>query len=178
MSELDRLETEKLVVVHRARDEWEANIIVGYLQDCGIEATCRAHSVRSKSGVRAGFYEPDTGCDVMVLEHNLDQAQEQMATFTSAVTDPQLLEEQAAKKLRLTKETIADLRAALREENETFGLLGWLVAAFCVSTALFWAIWPKWLSTGVPFGVMRWVTVGMLMAAALLVGRLMGKMSR
>jgi hypothetical protein len=178
MSELDRLETENLVVVHRARDEWEANIIVGYLRDCGLEASNQAHAIQSKSGTCPGFEGPVTGCDVLVLEHCFDQARDAVATFTSAVADPQLLEEAAAKKLRLTKETITELRAALREENETFRLLGWLVAAFFVSASLLWAILPSWLSSGLPFGVMRWVTVCMLMVAALLVGRLVGRMSR
>lgn len=177
MNELDRLETERLVAAHRARDEWEANIMVGYLQDCGVEATCRPNATRDKAAARAGYYEPNTGCDVLVLEHNLAKARECMAAFQEAVTDEKLLEEEAAKKLRLDRETIGRLRTSLRAEQDTFRFLGWLVVAFFVSAAMLWAILPRWISTGVPFGVMRWVTVGMLMLAALLVGRLVGKMS-
>lgn len=39
MSESER--SEKLVQVHHARDEWEGNIILGYLRDNGVEATLR-----------------------------------------------------------------------------------------------------------------------------------------
>jgi hypothetical protein len=176
MNELDRLESERLVVAHRARDEWEANIMVGYLRDCGVEAMCRPNATRSKSAARAGYYEPDTGCDVLVLEHNVDKARECMAAFQEAVTDDKMLDEEAARRLRLDRESIGRLRLAVREEQATFRFLGWLVVAFFVSAALLWALLPKWVTAGVPFGIMRWVTVGMLILAALLTGRLVGKM--
>src|SRR5579862_7127179 len=40
MSESER--SEKLVQVHHARDEWEGNIIAGYLRESGVEATLQS----------------------------------------------------------------------------------------------------------------------------------------
>ncbi len=178
MSVSKGLESEAVVSVHRARDEWEGNILAGYLRDCGIEATCLPRPMSTRAAARAGYYTPDTGCDVFVIEHERVAALEHLKQFNAAIADEALLEEAAAVRLKLDKETIGRLRQSLNEERATFGLLGWLVVVFFVSAAFLWALWPSWMHTGVSFGVMRWVTVGMLMAAALIAGRLVGTMGR
>lgn len=170
MSKPDRLNSEKLVDIHRARDEWEGNIIVGFLKDSGVEATLQAEISGPEAAAHAGYAYPDTSHGIFVLEHDADRARQLIRDFQTAVTDEKLLDEAAAHKLKLNKETISQLRTALREERRTFDFLGWLLVAFLGAAALLWAIWPAWLKIEAPAPEFRWVMVIMLALAAVFAG--------
>jgi hypothetical protein len=168
MSEAER--SEKLVQVHHARNEWEGNIVVGYLRESGIEATLRAPPAMPP----LDFVENLTGSDkingVLVLEHEAEHAQTLLKEFQSTVTDPQLLEDEAAHKLKLDKETIAQLRDALKEEKKTFEFLGWIGFVFLGAAAFLWTIWPEWLKFAPPPPVFRWGVGLLLVVAAVFAG--------
>lgn len=178
MSDEKRLASEKLVEVHRARDEWQGNLIVGYLRGNGVVATIQAQIQRAKAAVAAGFADPDNSCGVFVLEHESWRARNLVQEFLAAVTDEKTLEEEAGRKLRVDKETITRLRSELREERRTFNLLGWLFVAFLSASALLWAIWPEWLKTAPPESSIRWVMVIMLALAAVFAGNWANKQMR
>ncbi|HTS17273.1 MAG TPA: hypothetical protein VMP11_06860 [Verrucomicrobiae bacterium] len=168
MSKRER--SEELVEIHHAHDEWEGNIIVGYLRDNGVEATLRLPPsvppldvVESLSGV-----EKSNG--IFVLENQAEKARALLKDFLSTVTDEQILEEAAGQKLKVDKETIGQLRTALREERRTFAFLGWVAVLFLGAAAVLWAIWPRWLKVGPPTPVLRWVVVILLALAAVFAG--------
>src|SRR5947208_11940480 len=112
--------SEKLVQIHKARDEWEGNIIVGYLRDNGVEATLQGAPAVPPLDAVEQYSGSDKAYGILVLEHEAEQARRTLAEFTSAATDETMLAETAAQKLRLDKETIHRLRGALREERRTF----------------------------------------------------------
>jgi hypothetical protein len=178
MSEHDRLESEKLVAVCRAGSEWEGNLLVGLLRDNGIEATLQLPPSIPPLDAAERLLAADKMLSVLVLEHERDRARDLIAEFQSAVTDERLLEAAAAQPPPLDREKIAGLRAALREQRRTFAFLGWMVAAFLAAFALLWAAWPAWLKSPETFGMMRWVTVAVLVVAAIVVGRLTGRAAR
>src|SRR5712691_3912915 len=149
------LDSEKLVEIHKARDEWEGNFLIGYLRDNGIESTFQgdpsvdldlAHMLKST----------DDAFGVYVLEHDAVRARQLVQEFMSAVTDESMLEETAAQKLRVDKETITRLRGALIEERRTFEFLGWVGVVFLGAAALLWLIWPDWLKVEAPSALLRW----------------------
>jgi len=169
MSDSQRWDAEKLVEIHKARDEWQGNLLIGFLRDNGIQATFQgdpsvnldvAHMLKST----------DDAFGVFVLEENAGKGRELVREFLTAATDQAVLEEDAAKKLHISKEQIAQLRGAIREERETFAFLQWIGMAFLGALALLWAIWPDWLKTEAPAAVYRWSAAILLMVAALLVG--------
>jgi len=164
MSESER--SEKLVQVHHARDEWEGNIIVGYLRESGIEATLQSPPAMPPLDAMENLSGSDKVNGIFVLEHDADRARDLLKEFLSTVTDDQVLEDAAATKLKLDKETIGQLRTALREERQTFEFLGWIGVAFLSAAALLWATWPAWLNVGAPQPEFRWVVVVMLGLAA------------
>lgn len=162
--------TEPLVRIYHARNEWEGNLLTGYLRANGIEAHFRAppgvpplDSVENLTGRNEvnGIY---------VLQHNAAAAQRLVHEFLTTATDPQLLEEEAAHKLKLDKQTIGQLRTALREERRTFDFLGWLAVAFFSALALLWIIWPPWLKLAAPPGPLRWIMVIALVLGAVFAG--------
>lgn len=170
--------SENLVEVHQAHDEWEGSIIVGYLRDNGVEATLRQppsmpplDAVESLSGV-------DKGNGIYVLEHEADHARNLLKEFLNTVTDEQVLEEEAGQKLKLDKETIGQLRTALREEQKTFVFLGWTGVVFLSAAALLWAIWPRWLKIEAPPTELRWVVVILLGLAAVFAGNWASRSSK
>lgn len=170
MNEEERLRSEKLVEIHKAHNEWEGNLLVGFLRDNGVEAALEVppavpplDAVEQLSGV-------DRNCGIVVLEHESTRAAELVKEFLSAATDEHLLEEEAAKKLRVDKETITQLRGAVREERRTFEFLAWLGVAFLAAAALLWAIWPAWLKIAPPAPEFRWVMVILLALAAVYAG--------
>jgi hypothetical protein len=169
MSDQDRLNAENLVEIHKARDEWEGNLLIGYLRDNGVEAT-----MRESGSTVPDMVETMTGFDKMygifVLDHAAKRAGELVREFLSAATDETVLEETAAEKLRVDKDTISRLRGAVREERRTFELLGWLGVVFLGSAALLWAIWPAWLKIEAPAPEYRWVMVILLLLGALFAG--------
>src|SRR6266478_6658969 len=124
MSQSER--TEKLVLVHHARDEWEGNIIVGYLRESGVEATLQSPPAMPPLDAMENLSRSDKVNGIFVLEHEADHARGLLKEFLSTVTDNQVLEDAAATKLKLDKETIGQLRSALREERQTFEFLGWI----------------------------------------------------
>jgi len=171
MSDSNQLDAEKLIQIHKARDEWEANILVGYLDDNNIEATTEGTLQGADSATHTWFGDPDIRCSVFVIEEDAPRATAILKEFQAAVTDPQLLEEAAAQKLKLDKETVTRLRSALKEENSTFDMIGWICVAFLGATALLWAIWPAWLKIAPPSPVMRWMTVALFVLAAIFIAR-------
>jgi hypothetical protein len=162
--------SEQLVQVHHARDEWEGNIVVGYLRDNGIEATLQTPPSMAPLDVAESLSGSDKVNGVFVLEHEAEHARGLLKEFLNTVTDDQVLEETAAQKLKLNKETIGQLRGALREERQTFEFLGWTGVVFLGAAALLWAIWPDWLKIAPPSPGARWVVVILLALAAVFAG--------
>ena len=163
-------QSEQLVLVHHARDEWEGNIVVGYLRDNGIEATLQSPPSMAPLDVAEELSGSDKVNGIFVLEHEAEHARGLLKEFLNTVTDEQVLEETAAHKLKLDKETIGQLRGALREERQTFEFLGWTAVVFLGAAALLWAIWPEWLKIAPPPSGFRWVVVILLALAAVFAG--------
>lgn len=163
-------QSENLVQVHHAHDEWEGNIIVGYLRNNGVEATLRQPPSMAPLDAAESLSGAEKTNGVFVLEHEAEKARNLLKEFLSTVTDEQILEEAAGQKLKLDKETIGQLRTALREENQTFAFLGWTGVVFLGAAALLWAIWPGWLKIGPPPAEFRWVVVILLALAAVFAG--------
>ena len=168
MSERDP--SEKLVQVHHARNEWEGNIVVGYLRENGIEATLQTPPSVPPLDAVENLSGSNKVNGVFVLEHEAEHARRLLKEFLNTVTDQQILEETAAQTLKLDKETIAQLRGALREERQTFEFLGWLGVAFLSAAALLWAIWPSWLKLLPPSPEFRWAGLILLTLAAVFAG--------
>jgi hypothetical protein len=168
MSKRER--SENLVEVHHAHDEWEGNIIVGYLRDNGVEATLQEPPSMPPFDAAESLSGTERMNGIFVLEHEADKARQLLKEFLSTVTDEQVLEEAASQKLKVDKETIGRLRQASREERQTFAFLGWTGVVFLGAAALFWATWPGWLGIGPPPPVFRWVVVILLAVAAVLTG--------
>ena len=162
--------SENLVLVHHARNEWDGNIIVGYLRDNGVEATLQSPPSMPPLDAMEDLSGSDKVNGIFVLNPEADKARELVKEFVNTVTDDQVLEEAAAQKLKLDKETITELRGALKEERQTFEFLGWIGAAFFGAVALLWAIWPAWLKIGPPAPEFRWVVVILLLLAAVFTG--------
>ena len=172
----DSTDAENLVEIHKARDEWEGNLIIGWLRDNGLEATFQgdpsvnldmAHMLKST----------DEAFGIFVLEHEAERGRQLVHEFLTAVTDQSILEETAAQKLRVDKETITRLRGALRDERQTFEFLGWLGVVFLGAAAVLWLIWPAWLRMDAPPAVMRWTMVALLVAGAFFAGKWAGRES-
>lgn len=97
MSEEERLRSENLVEIHRARDEWEGNLLIGYLRDNGIEATLEGKMKGPESAVHAGFADPDRSCGIFVLEDEAKRAAELVTEFLSAAADRNSVTNSAAR---------------------------------------------------------------------------------
>jgi hypothetical protein len=163
-------QSENLVQVHHARDEWEGNIVVGYLQENGVEAILRTPPAVPPLDAVENLSGSGKVNGVFVLEHEAAHAQALLQEFLGMVTDPQILEETAAQKLKLNKETIGQLRGALREERRTFEFLGWVGVVFLGAAALLWATWPSWLKLVPPPPELRWAVLILLILAAVVAG--------
>jgi len=168
MSKAER--SENLVQVHHAHDEWEGNIIVGYLRENGVEATLQQPPSMPPFDAAESLSGTEKVNGVFVLEHDADRARKLLKEFLATVTDEQILEDAAGQKLKLDKKTIGQLRTALREERKTFAFLGWTGVVFLGAAALFWATWPGWLNIGPPPPEFRWVVVILLALAAVFTG--------
>ncbi len=86
MSDSSRLDAEKLVEVHKARDEWEGNLLIDFLRESGMEASFQgvpsvnldlAHMLKST----------DEAFGVYVLEHDAGKARELVKEFLAAGPD-------------------------------------------------------------------------------------------
>ena len=161
-------QSEKLVALYQARNEWEGNIVIGYLRENGIEATLRATPSVPPLDVAESLSGANKANSVLVLETEVEAAGQLLKDFQNTATDQQMLEDIAAQKLKLDKQTIARLRAAVREERKTFEFLGWIGIAFLGAAAVLWAIWPAWLKTA-PLPL-QWLTVILFAFAALFAG--------
>lgn len=162
--------SENLVQVHKARDEWEGNIILGYLRSNDVEATLRRPPAMPPLDAVENYSGSDKVNGIFVLEHEAEKARGLLHEFLTTVTNDQILEEAASHKLKLDKETIAQLRVALREERRTFEFLGWVAVVFLGAAALLWAIWPAWLKIAAPAAEFRWVMVILLALSAVFAG--------
>jgi hypothetical protein len=163
-------QSENLVQVHHAHDEWEGNIIVGYLRDNGVEATLQEPPSMPPFDAAESLSGTERMNGIFVLEHEADHARKLLQEFLNTVTDEKVLEEAAGQKLKLDKETIGRLRTASREERKTFAFLGWTGVVFLGAAALLWATWPGWLKIGPPPPGFRWVVVILLALAAVFAG--------
>ena len=159
-------QSENLVQVHHARDEWEGSIMVGYLRDNGVEATLQAPPSMPPLDIAENLSGTEKVNGIFVLEHQADRARSLLSEFLNTVTDEQVLEEAAVQKLKLDKETIGRLRTGLREEHRTFAFLGWVGFVFLGAAAVLWAIWPNWLKFGPPPAGLRWLVVILLALTA------------
>jgi hypothetical protein len=76
--------SEELVLVHHVRDEWQGNIVVGYLRENGVEATLQS----PPSVPPLDLVENLTGTDKMngifVLEHEAEHARALLKEFLQA----------------------------------------------------------------------------------------------
>jgi hypothetical protein len=170
MSEQDRLNAEKFVLIHKARDEYEGNLIVDYLRDNGVDATFQAAPSMPPLDFVEEFSGADRALGIFVLQHNAARAAEMVSEFMHAATDETVLAESAAQRLHVDREKIHQLRGAIREERRTFEFLGWVAMAFLGAAALLWAIWPAWLKLNPPTPEFRWIVVALLALAALVAG--------
>jgi len=163
-------ESENLVQVHHARDEWEGSIMVGYLRDNGVEATLQEPPSIPPLDIAENLSGTEKVNGIFVLEHQADRARSLLSEFLNTVTDERILEEAAGQKLKLDKETIGRLRITLGEERRTFAFLGWVGVVFLGAAAVLWAIWPEWLKFGPPPVGLRWLVVILLALAAVFAG--------
>lgn len=163
-------DAEELVEIHRARDEWEGTILLGVLRDQGIPAYLRLPTPLPPLDAADQLTGNRRVGGVFVLERDADRARQVIREFLDAATDEAMLAEEAARRLKVDKETIHRLRGELREERRTFEFLGWVVVLFLASAAWLWALWPAWLKTAPPSGVVRWLMVVALALCALFVG--------
>ena len=169
MNEPASSDREKLVAVHKARDEWEADLIVGYLRENGIEAMLTDPPTRAAAALHAGFCDPDTTSPVFVLEDQVEPARKLVEEFLAARPDGQPAVADAAPPAHLDQARIAELRVAVKEERRTFEFLGWVGVAFLAAGALLWIIWPSWLKMAAPATPLRWLLAILLVLAAVYV---------
>src|ERR1700689_3471615 len=120
--------SQDLVLIHHARDEWDGNILVGYLRDNGVEATLQSPPSMPPLDAMENLSGSDKVNGIFVLGYEADRARELVKEFLNTVTDEQVLEDAAAQKLKLDKETVAQLWGVLKEERQTFEFLGWVGA--------------------------------------------------
>jgi hypothetical protein len=170
MSDTDRLNSEYLVEVHKARGEWEGNLLVGYLRDNGVEATLQEPASIAPLDSAETMTGTDKVCGIFVLDHDRKKASELVKEFLSAAADDSVLEETAAEQLHVDKEKIARLRGELQEERKTFEFLAWSGVMFLGAASLLWATWPAWLKVEPPAPEFRWVMVILLALGAVMAG--------
>src|SRR5882724_8127882 len=92
--------SENLVLIHHARDEWDGNIIVGYLRDNDVEATLQSPPSMPPLDAMENLSGTDKVNGIFVLDYQAEHARELVKEFLSTVVDEQVLEEAAAQKLK------------------------------------------------------------------------------
>ena len=162
----ERLGSEKLVAIHKADGEVEANLVVGLLRECGIEAAWREAPLVPPLDTAETMTRGGKTGTIYVMEHEAERARTLIREYQAGRPDDATLDEMASHKPPIDKETIGELRHALQEERQTFDFLGWVFVAFFGAMALLWMIWPDWLKTPVPTGGIRWLMVILLAVAA------------
>jgi len=166
MNTSDELATAKLVQVHKARNEWQGNLLVGYLQDNGVEAVIRCAPSIPPYDIAESMYSKNKIDGIFVREPDAGRARKLIKEFLATATDAPSLDALAAQRPPLTKEKIGQLRGALREERRTFRFLGWLTVAFLVAV---------WLLLGRPVLHSGWPMLTILVTLAMCVGYLLRK---
>src|SRR5260221_1035281 len=101
--------SENLILVHHARNEWDGNIIIGYLRDNGVEATLQSPPSMPPLDAMENLSGTDKVNGIFVLGYEADHARALVKEFVNTVTDDQVLEEAAAQKLKIGKETVTPL---------------------------------------------------------------------
>ncbi len=161
MSTRSEVNNESLVEIHKARDPWQGHLVIGYLQENGIEAAFQGlPSVPLVAGELLETSDHVVG--IYVLQEDAARARELVKEFLATEN----VETTSPEKPHLDKERIAELRGALREERKTFAFLGWAAVVFLAAMAVLWAIWPVWLKTDPPAPLYRWTGVMLLALAA------------
>lgn len=158
---------EFLVEIFRAKDEWQGNLLASLLRDNGIEAVFPGEPVVNFDAAHV-LSRGDAAIGVFVLPRDAVRARQLIDEFLSAATDPAVLEETAAQRLKVDRAVIARLREQLREERRTFDFLGWLAFAFFGAAALLWVLWPPWLRMPVPGWGLRLSMIALLVIGAVL----------
>jgi hypothetical protein len=152
---------ESLVEIYRARDPWQGHLLIGFLQDNGVQA---AFQGLSSVPLAAGelLETSDRLVGIFVLQHDVAQARELVQEFLAS----EGVDTASPDMPPLDKQRIAELRNALQEERKTFAFLGWAAVVFLGAMAVLWAIWPVWLKTEPPAPLYRWMGVVLLAMAA------------
>ncbi|MBM3861100.1 MAG: hypothetical protein FJ395_15835 [Verrucomicrobia bacterium] len=161
MSKPGQVSNDSLVEIHKARNPWQGHLLIGYLQDNGVEAAFQglpsvpltAGELLETSNHVAGIY---------VLQQDAARGRELVEEFLAV----EEVETTSPESQPLDKERIAELRGALREERKTFAFLGWVAVVFLVALAVLWAVWPVWLKTAPLAPLYRWTGVALLALAA------------
>jgi hypothetical protein len=104
MSEEERLRSERLVEIHRARNEWQGNLLVGYLGENGVEATLRLPIAIPPLDAVEVVSGTDNACGVFVLEHEAKRATDLVKEFLLATTDESIWEQAAIQNPQVNKE--------------------------------------------------------------------------
>jgi hypothetical protein len=120
MSQEQPLQSEKLVQVYRARDEWQGSLLAGYLRDNGIETVLRLPPSVPPYGFVEMCNRKKAIDGVFVLQHNAGRARQLVQEFLSAEPDEEAMDALAPVKPRVTKERFTELRAAVCEQRQTF----------------------------------------------------------
>ena len=105
MSEEEQLRSEKLVEIHRARNEWEGNLLVGYLGENGVEAMLRLPVAIPPLDTAEILNGTEDAYGVFVLEHEAQRAADLVKEFLSATTDETVLEQAAIRDPQIKTET-------------------------------------------------------------------------
>lgn len=86
MSDPHPHDAEKLVEIHKARDEWEGNLLMGFLRDNGVEASFQGEPAVNLD-VAHMLKSTDEAFGVYVLEGNAARARELVKEFLTAGPD-------------------------------------------------------------------------------------------
>jgi hypothetical protein len=162
--------SDELVSVHHARDEWEGNIVVGYLRESGVEATLGAGPALAPLDAVEELGGNERVGSVLVAAADADTARRLLKGMFETAADESVLAEEAARQLKLDKETIHRLREDLREERQTFDFLRWIGVVVLACLAVLWAIWPPWLKVPPPLPILRLGGTILLALAAVFAG--------
>jgi hypothetical protein len=162
VGEPTQVSNESLVEIHKARDPWQGHLLIGYLQDNGVEAAFQGLSAMPlAAGELLETSDHVTG--IFVLEHDAARARELVQEFLASEN----AETETPQPSHPNKERIAELRGAIEEERQTFAFLGWAAVIFLAALAVLWAAWPDWLKTNPPAPLYRWTCVALLAVASL-----------
>ncbi len=169
MSDDQQLNNERLVQVFKARDEMQGELVASVLRENGVEVMVRqSPSMPPLDVVERSFMLNEKTGGVFVLEHEAERARALVQDFLATAVDEKSLDDLAAQKPHPDKETIGQLRVAVREERRTFRFLGWTAAAVLLAAVL--------RISGIQQDY-RWFITVFLIAAAIVVGNWLRKKS-